>query len=84
MDALLRFLNRPVLLRPASPRAWRVLRLLLAGWVALNIADWATTAALLHGGSHEGNPFQAALLAHGGLVALAGYKALVIVGGGAC
>ncbi len=32
-------------------------------------------------GSHEGNPLQAALLARGGLAALAGYKALVIVVG---
>ncbi len=83
MDVLLRFLNRPVVLRSASPRTRRVLWLLLSGWVVLNVADWTTTAAVLaHGGSHEGNPFQAALLARGGLVALAGYKMLVIAGGG--
>jgi hypothetical protein len=55
---------------------------LLAGWVALNVADWATTVELVRGGSHEDNPLQAALLAHGGLAALAGYKVLVIAGGG--
>ena len=49
----------------------------------LNVADWATTAAVLvRAGSHEGNPLQAALLARGGLAGLAGYKALVIAGGG--
>ena len=82
MDALLRFLNRPVVLRSASPRTRRVLWLLLSGWVMLNAADWATTVAVLaRAGSHEGNPIQAALLAHGGLVALAGYKIVVIAGG---
>ena len=82
MDALLRFLKRPVLLRPAGPRARRLLWLLLACWVALNVADWATSSAVLaRAGSHEGNPLQAALLVRGGLAALAGYKILVIVAG---
>ena len=81
-NAMLRLLTRPVLLRQAGPRARRVLWILLAGWVVLNVADWATTVAVLaRSGSHEGNPFQAALLARGGLVVLAGYKVLVIGGG---
>ena len=55
---------------------------MLAGWVMLNAADWATTAAVLaRAGSYEGNPLQAALLARGGLLALAGDKALVIAAG---
>jgi hypothetical protein len=55
---------------------------MLAGWVVLNVADWATTALLMRSGFREGNPFQAALLAHGGLLAMAGYKAAVIADGG--
>lgn len=43
-----------------------MLWLLLAGWVVLHVADWTTNAALL---------------ARGGVVALAGYKVLVIAGG---
>jgi hypothetical protein len=82
MDTLLRFLNRPVVLRPASPRTRRVLWILLAGWVLLTAADWLTTAAALtHAGIHEENPLQAALLAHDGMAALAGYKILTIAGG---
>jgi hypothetical protein len=82
MDMLLRFLNRPVHFGPASPRVRRLLLVMLAGWVVLNLADWLTSAVLLvRGGSHEDNPIQAALLARGGLVALAGYKVLVIGGG---
>ncbi len=58
-----------------GPRARRVLRLMLAGWVLRNVADWATTAAVLaRAGSQEGNPLQVALLARGGLAALAGYR----------
>ena len=79
---MLRLVQRPVLLRPAGLHAQRVLWLLLAGWVMLDAADWATTAAVLaRSGSHEGNPLQAALLARGGLAALAGYKVLVIDAG---
>ncbi len=84
MGTLLRFLNHPIRLSPAGPRARRVLAVLPAGWVALHTADWATTAAVLApGGSHEDNPLQAALLAHGGLLALAGDTVLVVAGGAA-
>jgi hypothetical protein len=80
--AMLRLLQHRIEIHPAGPHARRVLSALLAGCVALNAADWATTAAVLaRAGSHEGTPLQAALLARGGLAALAGYKALVIVGG---
>jgi hypothetical protein len=82
LTALLRVLNRPAHLKLVGPRARRVLWLLLSGWMVLNAANWATTVAVLsRAGSHEGNPIQAALLAHGGLVALAGYKIVVIAGG---
>ncbi len=56
MDTLLRFLTLPVRLRPAGPRGRRVLSFLLAGWVAIHIADWASTAAVLaRAGFHEDN-----------------------------
>jgi hypothetical protein len=86
MDALVRFLYRPVHLRPegANPCARQVLWPLLVGWVVLHVADWTPTAALLvRVRSHEDNLLQAALLARGGLLALAVYKVLVIAGGAA-
>ena len=88
MDALLRFLNRPVIIRRAHPsRRVRVaFWCLLALWLLANAADLVTTAALFaahstHPTYHEGSPVVAWALAHGGVGALVVQKALYAAAG---
>ena len=71
-NALIRFLNRPVVIQRAHPsrRMWVALWGLLSLWLLLHVANLVTTWALVgvrhpHYTSHEGDPLAAWALAHG-------------------